>query len=249
MKLQRSTKLASERRFMANKKIFVLRKQPKRYNGASVLEVQEEFEAKLKELAEFIRTWKNLKIYNGLEDGRVVSLKSEPKITRALIDEFSWVSGKDHNRATGDIYITLSSGHCFPVNVKLIADNEAPSTPNNMCGTVSKVSELLFGRVFRGVDVLCSKMAAGEHFTTEPQQYGFLMITKTTTRVKVCTLFNIKDLYVNPTNGFQFVFDEVETVKRTQREGQEFLRAKFEEYVEKRAKGWRILTGMEPGGI
>ena len=209
---------------------------------SDVVVAQRDFQDKLKVLADFVGSWENFKVYNGLEDGRVVSTQKEVKITQALIDEFEWVYGKNGNRDPGDIYIKVCTGHIFPANVKLIADFN--KSGNNMCGVVHTISKVLYGPdgVVGSRTQIAKRLRDKTPFTEEPIQYGFLMINKTSGEVKSCTLFNVEDLMVNPSNGFQFSFDKLSTVERTQREGQEFVASKFIEYITKQAESYLTLV-------
>jgi hypothetical protein len=201
---------------------------------------QEDFHSKLDELVTFISGWKNFRVYNGTQDGRLVSLLKEEKITKALLDEYSWVYNKANNRDTADFYIKVSTGHVFPVNVKLIANFNKQY--NNMCGTVYTISKLLYNEPSAGREAIAGRLRDKEPFTTYPVQYGFLMVNKTSGEVKACTLFNMTDFVVNPSNGFQFKFDEVNTVNRTQLEGQQFVARKFVELITSQAKPFLALT-------
>lgn len=203
---------------------------------------QADFLAKLEKIAGFISTWQNFHIYNGLKDGRQVSSEKEVKVSQAILDTFKdWTFGKSCNRDVGDFYIKVKTGHIFPVNIKLIGDFN--SSYNNMCSILYTPHKLLFGKTTGDQNTMACNLRDQVPFTEKPQQYGFIALNKTTNEVKVFTLFNIKEIYINRSNGFQFNFKTVETVERTQAEGQAFLAEKITEYFEKLAEPWRLYTG------
>ena len=232
--MQKSGKVFISRQ--GSMKTFVVRKKKKaiKYNDYA------EFEQKLAKVAGVVEAI-NFKVANGLEDGRVVSWRNEHKIVDILLDTFDWVYGKNFNRDTGDIYIKTANFH-FPVNIKLIRNNA--KSYNNICGLTHNISRLLYGEVAASKVALAEMIKAnGTNFTEEPQQYGILAVNKGTGHVKYATLFNINDLYINPTNGFQFSFEKMHRVKRSQKQGQEFLLEAVRSFFEAQALPYMVING------
>ena len=235
MKLQqvKETIFTSGRRFIANPMVF----SRARVETHPDVSAYDEFLNKL-ELLRLVLD-KQVRVCNGLEDGRLVSLNTEVKATSILLDAYpSWVLGKSDNRAAGDVYIKTSGG-IFPINVKFIVNNS--TSANNIGGTVQNNGRLLYGKHISSFLELAYAMR-NDAFTTDTQQYGVLAINKGTGETKSFTMFNIESLVVNPTNGFQFNWNTVSTVPRTQREGQDFLYARTEELLAKKAAPWLYIT-------
>jgi len=184
-----------------------------------------EFCNKLNQLADYVEKL-NFRFVNGAMDGRDVSKKQEWQVTAPLVDKFVWVYQKNKKRPTGDVYIKTKFGD-FPVNVKIISDKS--KALNNICGLTSTASKLMYGKKSDSKLALATKMVE-EVFTKTPQNYGLLVVNKGTGKVKWSTLFTINDLYVNPTNGFQFSMETMENVKRNQLEGQQFIKEKVVEF-------------------
>ena len=223
----------SGRVFISKPSAIFSRKAPK-----AALPVFGEFEAKLEVLKDTVDGL--VKVSNGLEDGRIVSLEKEYKVSNVLLDKFpNWVYGKSKNRDVGDIYVSTASG-VFPVNIKLIGNNG--SYYNNICGLVRTVGQLLYGRTISNRAQLATAMAK-EPFTTEPQEYGVIAVNKGTGEAKCFTLFNILELYVNPSNAFQFNMKTLNTISRTQAEGQQFIFDRTVEFFESQAVAFNILNG------
>jgi len=197
----------------------------------------DEFEEKLELLARTAEEL-NLRVDNGLNDGRLVSHANEHLVANRLLDTYSWVIGKSFNRDHGDVYIKTKHG-LFPVNIKLIRNNT--KSCNNICGLTSNVSKLLYGETCTS-KMQFAKLIKESDFTTDVQQYGILAVNKTTGQAKWATLFNINELAVNPTNGLQFSFKNMEATARTQREGQEFLLAKVLEFFKKQAEPFMYIN-------
>jgi hypothetical protein len=223
----------------SDKKLVFIKRNKSDSGSLSDIEIaQNDFNAKLNEIVEFISGWTNFKVYNGANDGRVVSWEKEVKISQAITDEFDWAYNKSGNRDPGDFYIKVSTGHTFPVNIKLIANFN--KSYNNMSGVCSTISRLLFNKVISGRKRLTNELFHNDQFTEEPVQYGFIAVNKTSGEVKAFTMFNINDFILNPSNGFQFKFDGVETVNRTQLEGQLFLKDKFIDLIKKEAEPYLL---------
>jgi hypothetical protein len=234
MKLQqvRDTIFTSGRKFIANP-ILVSRPRVEAYPGVSAYE---EFLNKL-ELLRIVLN-KQIRVCNGLSDGRLVSQQTEVKATSILLDAYpSWVLGKSDNRAAGDVYIKTKGG-IFPVNVKFIVNNS--TSYNNICGTVQNVGKLLYGKHISSFAKLAYAMR-NDVFTDAAQQYGVLAINKGTGETKSFTMFNIAKLAINPSNGFQFDWNTLSTVPRTQREGQEFLYNQTMNLLEKKAAPFNYI--------
>jgi hypothetical protein len=197
-----------------------------------------EFEDKLSMIAKTIAR-KNLRINSpdGL-DGRLVSMESEGDVIETFIDSYNWLSKKRDNRDKGDVYITTSEGK-FPVNIKLIGNIKCPI---NVCGLTFNSSKLLYGTTAQS-KVLLAEMIKTKKFTDKVQQYGIIAINKETGDVRHATLFNIKDLKINPTNGFQVAFNDISSTRRAQRAGQEFLAKKVIEFFERQAQPLNVLNG------
>ena len=234
MKLQqvKETIFTSGRRFIANPMMF----SRARVEAHPDVSAYDEFLNKL-ELLRLVLD-RQIRVCNGLEDGRLVSLNTEVKATSILLDAYpSWVLGKSDNRAAGDVYIKTSGG-IFPINVKFIVNNS--TSANNIGGTVQNVGKLLFGRHVSSFNDLAYAMR-NEPFTTDTQQYGVLAINKGTGETKSFTLFNIEQLVVNPSNGFQFNWNTIGTVPRNQREGQDFLYSQTMDLLAKKAAPFNYI--------
>lgn len=209
---------------------------------ATKKDITKEFENKLEILRKFVNSL-DIKVYNGASDGRDVSKEMEGLVVDPIIDNFVWAVPKTSKRDIADFYIKMSKGVYFPVNVKLIS--ERTNTYNNISGPVRTISKLLYGKNLSNMVNLATAIANNDFFTKEPTQYGILAVNKTTSETKVCTLFNIsaKCLNINPSNGLQFDFNKLSTVKRTQLQGQKFLKDLFITLAKKKAMAYEILMG------
>lgn len=194
-----------------------------------------DFNKKLAELTTYVQSL-NIKIYNGNEDGRVISQLNECKVIDPIIDKFSWVLPSTKLRDEGDFYIKTVGNFKFPVNVKLI--NENKSTTNNITGVVRVLSKLLYNKVMPNYNIIAKALREGVSFTKTPQAYGLLVVDKTTGITKSVNLLNIHSdsIVINPSNGFQFNSKNLRSGKRTQLQGQVFLANKFIELLRKRAE-------------
>lgn len=206
-----------------------------------------EFEQKLTLIRDFLES-RLIKIDNGNRDGRIVSLEEEKGVIRKIKRRFpDWIiTGEDSdfprlskhpNREKGDFYIrTLTFP--FPVNLKIVTN-----TACNLCGTTTAVSMALYNEYVEDKRKVAKFIVEKIPFTKEEQHYGFVALHKLTGKVKVFTLFSINEeaLIKNRTNGFQFEFNKLKPIKRSQKEGQEFLRAQFIEQCEKEAEPYDLL--------
>ena len=183
-----------------------------------------------------------VKVSNGLVDGRLVSFNSEDEVTSLLFDMFPhMLLGKDNIRSRGDVYVKLGKDYIFPINVKLISNKS--KSYNNICGVATTVGMLLYGKKFHSLNEMAYTIKEEVPFTEDVQHYGVIAINKLTGSTTPFTLYNVTDLYVNPTNGVQFKLDGLTTTYRTQKEGQLFLKNKVQEFFDKRAEPSRIING------
>lgn len=228
-------------RAKAKAKTVVIRKKSKKVSsikeyvkGAPETTVAElakvEFETKLEEISNFTAAL-GLRFINGIMDGREVSKKREWEVTGPITDYFKNTYSLKKDRVVGDFYINTKFGN-FPVNVKIIEDKS--KVFNNICGPITQSSHLMYGETSNSAVSLANKMRTRE-FTKTPQNYGILVVNKGTGEVKWTTLFGIKKVKVNPSNGLQFSMYEMEHVNRTQLEGQHFVKNNMTKLFEKQA--------------
>lgn len=230
----------------------------RRRNGVEidgVNDYMDDFEKKLSMLCEFLKQQDVRIKSNADSDGRQVSQEKEDEIIDIIKKRFSdfVITKKDDpdlfrkyskhiNRDKGDFYIrTLDNFTPFPVNLKLIT-----SAVSNLTGTTSAVSIALYNMSFEDKLEVAEKIQNNYSFTKEIQHYGFIAMHKETGEVKCFTLFSINEeaLVINRTNGFQFKFNKLRPVKRTQQEGQIFIKNKFVELCYKEAEPADLLRGM-----
>ena len=196
----------------------------------------DDFEQKLKEIKDFL-LGEDIKIEDDGRDGRLVSRDNEGRIVADIRKRFPAfvITPEDDrrffkkhpNRDRGDFYIkTIDSILPFPVNLKLVTDVAC-----NLCGTTTAVSTALYNVCIEDKLKVAEKIVENYPFTEEKQRYGFVAVHKISSSVKVFTLFSINEeaLIINRSNGFQFKFNSIRPIKRTQIEGQEFIQNKFKE--------------------
>ena len=168
---------------------------------------------------------------------------NEDQVVAPLLDTYTWVLAKRNNRDNADFYIKTSN-NLFPVNIKLLSNlNCITNQSNNLCGMVSVVSTLLYGRSTAS-KVNLAKMMSSEEFTRTPQAYGLLVVNKSTGFTLSSNLFELTNIHINPTNGLQFKYSYLETVDRTQLEGQQFIFDKVVELFRVQAKPYELLSNV-----
>lgn len=229
-------------------------------NGEEVrknLNEPSDFEKKLTSLGDYLDS-KHIIIENNGRDGRKVSQDHEDTVVEYLSKKFSFVMTKDDkpglyaklpDRDPGDFYIETevivlredeksTITKYYPVNLKLVNDNNC-----NLCGTTKAISTSLYGS-FMESNKIAHRMIEEVPFTKNEQQYGFIALHKNTGRVKVFTLFSINEeaLTLNKRNGFQFDFNKINPVKRSQEEGQLFVAHCFKDLHKKLAETYTILS-------
>jgi len=202
-----------------------------------------DFEKKLESIRLFVEEL-NIKVYNGIKDGREVSKRRESMVVNPILDNFSWAVPKTNYRDYGDLYIKVVGGYLFPVNIKLIS--KLNKNFNNIAGTVRLISYLLYDERLFSYKTLANALCNKTSFTTEPRQYGMVVVNKTDSSVIARTIFNIHrtNIAVNPSNGLQFRLDGKGSVKRTQLTGQKFVADLLKDLLKKRAEPFLLLTGM-----